>query len=82
MIKNIISIRDRNHAAYLLTQGFDCEFAQQAGGVITCEFARTDEIESATKGYMANQAVPVQSFVAASRYISDRINACRKVSAC
>jgi hypothetical protein len=83
VIKNHLSIRDRNHAAYLLTLGFTCEFRQQAGGVITAEFEHSEALDRATRSYMSNQDVPVQTFVAASRYISDRIRDCRKaVSAC
>jgi hypothetical protein len=78
MIKNIISIRDRNHAAYLLTLGFQCEFVPQKNGSIEAEFEHTSELEAATQAYMANNPVPVGSFVAASRYISDRINQCRQ----
>ncbi|MFA6497882.1 MAG: hypothetical protein WC256_10270 [Desulfurivibrionaceae bacterium] len=73
-----ISIRDRNHAAYLVTLGFQGDFVPQAGGIIEAVFEYSPELESATRSFMANAPIPVQSFVAASRFVSDRINQTRK----
>lgn len=74
MKQDIISTRDRNLAAYLITLGFQGEFAPNKGGMIEIEFERSSELEAASRAYMANVNVPVQSFTAASRYVSDRIN--------
>ena len=69
-----IIIRDRNNVAYLLANGFECEFiANASSGGIEAQFHLTPEIEISNKEYMSNRGVPVQSFVAACRYISDRI---------
>lgn len=77
MRKNSICTRDRNLAAYFLTLGFQGEFVPNKNGMIEIEFDRTDETDRANQAYMANQPVPVQSFVAASRYVSDMINQAR-----
>lgn len=77
MTENIISIRDRNLAAYLVALGFQAEFALKKGGMVEIEFKRNDELDAASRAFMANASVPVQSFAAACRYISDRINQIR-----
>lgn len=68
-----IIIRDRNNIAYLLANGFECDFIENASGGIEAQFHLTPEIETSNKDYMSNRGVPVQSFVAACRYVSDRI---------
>lgn len=68
-----LTIKDRNNTAYLLANGFTCNFVSRPDGGLDAEFAWTLDLEIACKDYMGNRGVPVQSFVAACRYIGDRI---------
>lgn len=72
MTKTMI-IRDRNNTAYLLANGFTCEFIESPHGWIDAEFDWTPELEISNLDYMGNRGVPVQSFVAACKFITDRI---------
>ena len=78
MEKQILTVRDRNLISFLVTIGFQCEFVPQAGGSVDAEFESTEQLATATKQYMANCPVAVQSFVSASKYVSDRIRQCRQ----
>ena len=78
MMKNTISIRDRNHVAYLLTLGFICEFVPQPGGAAEALFEHSVELEAATRDYMSNCSVAILTFVSASKNVSDRIRQCRQ----
>lgn len=68
-----LTIKDRNKAAYLLANGFPCDFLPRSDGGLDAEFLWTTELEISCKDYMSNGGVPVQSFVAACKYIGDRI---------
>lgn len=68
-----LTIKDRNNTAYLLANGFTCDFVPRPDGGLDAEFIWTLELETACQEYMGNRGVPVQSFVAACKYIGDRI---------
>gem|GEM_PF-2457083 len=68
-----IIIKDRNNTAYLLANDFNCHFVSSSDGGLDAEFALTPELEKACKDYIDNNGVAVQSFVAACKYIGDRI---------
>lgn len=72
MTKSII-IRDRNNIAYLLANGFKCEFVPNIYNGLDAQFTETAELEISNRDYMSNRGVPVQSFVAACKFIGDRI---------
>lgn len=72
MTKKMI-IRDRNNSAYLLANGFTCDFVPRPDGGLDCEFIWNIDLDTALQDYMSNRGVPVQSFVTACRYIADRI---------
>jgi hypothetical protein len=72
MEKNWI-IKDRNLIAYLLATGFTCDFVPRPEGGLDAEFPWSVELENGCKDYLSNKAIPVQSFVAASKHVSDRI---------
>ncbi len=78
MEKKKFTVRDRNLISYLITLGHPCEFVPQAGGVIEAEFEHSDQIKEATLAYMGNCSVAIQSFVSASKYVSDRIRQARQ----
>lgn len=73
MTPDTTTIKDRNQIAYLLANGFTCDFVPRPDGGLDACFAWTPELEIACKDYMGNRGVPVQSFVAACRFIGDRI---------
>lgn len=77
MTKKII-IRDRNNIAYLLVNGHNCEFVSNSNGGLDAEFVLTPELEISNLDYMGNRGVPVQSFVAACKYLGDRIREYRQ----
>lgn len=72
MTKNII-IRDRNNIAYLLANGFICDFIPNSNNGLDAIFSATPDLDISNRDYMSNRGVPVQSFVAACKFIGDRI---------
>lgn len=76
-----ITIRDRNRIAYYLAFGFACNFIPRPDGGLDAEFVLSETLEEAARSYNQNHPVPVQSFVAACRYISDAIQSHRQRSA-
>jgi hypothetical protein len=68
-----LTIKDRNNAAYLLANGFTCDFVPRPDGGLDAEFQWTPDLDIACRDYMSNRGVPVQSFVAACKFIGDRI---------
>lgn len=68
-----ITIRDRNKIAYLLACGFICKFVERNDGGLIAEFPNSNALEAASMAYVLNQAIPVQAFISACRYISDAI---------
>lgn len=73
MTTQTLTIKDRNLIAYLLVNGFTCDFVPRSDNGLDAEFAWSPELENACKDYMSNRGVPVQSFVAACKHIADRI---------
>lgn len=73
MTRPTLTIQDRNNIAYLLANGFTCDFVPRADGGLDAEFVWSAELDNACKEYMSNRGVPVQSFVAACKHIADRI---------
>ncbi len=73
MTTQTLTIKDRNLTAYLLANGFTCDFVPRSDNGLDAEFLWSIELEKGCKDYMANRAVPVQNFVAACKYIGDRI---------
>ena len=71
-----ITIRDRNHISYLLALNFICTFVESPRG-LDAVFECSPELDQANKDYLHNSLIPVQSFVTASRYVSDQIKAYR-----
>jgi len=75
------TIKDRNLMAYLLANGFICDFVPRPGGTdLDAEFQWSDELDRACMDYMGNRGVPVQSFVAACRHIGEEIKRFRQRS--
>ena len=68
------TIRDRNLTAFLLAGGFTPEFIPRSDGGLDAEFPASAALDAACMAYTLNQVIPVQSFVAACRYISDAIH--------
>lgn len=69
-----ITIKDRNCTAYLLSNGFQCTFAERPDGTtVDAEFEWSEELDRAKIDYISNRGVPVQSFIAACRHIGDQI---------
>lgn len=69
-----ITIKDRNCTAYLLSNGFQCTFAERPDGTtVDAEFEWSEELNRARQDYVGNRGVPVQSFIAACRHIGDQI---------
>lgn len=72
------TIRDRNIIAYLIACGFQCDFIPRSDGGLDAEFPASGALDAACMGYTVNQLIPVQSFIAACRHISDAIHDHRK----
>lgn len=69
-----ITIKDRNCTAYLLANGFTCKFVPRSdGATVDAEFEWSEELDRAKTDYISNRGVPVQSFIAACRYIGEQI---------
>lgn len=66
-------VRDRNKIAYLIACGFQCDFIPRGDDGLDAEFPTSNVLEAASMAYVLNQAIPVQSFISACRYISDAI---------
>ena len=73
-------IRDRNKIAFLIACGFHCSFVPRDDGGLDAEFINSKLLEASCMGYALNQAIPVQAFIAACRYISDAIYSHRQRS--
>lgn len=73
MTRQIRTIRDRNCIAYLLANGFNCDFIPRPDGGLDAEFKWSASLDVACTDYMGNKGVPVQSFVAACRHIGELI---------
>lgn len=67
-------IRDRNLIAFLIACSFQCDFIPRSDGGLDAEFPASTALDAACMAYTLNQVIPVQSFVAACRYISDAIH--------
>jgi hypothetical protein len=75
------TIKDRNCIAYLLANGFTCDFASRPGTFeLDAQFQWTNELDRACMDYSGNKGVPVQSFVAACRFIGEQIKLHRQSS--
>ena len=73
-----LQVRDRNLAAFILANGVYCDFLLLGNGQLIAEFAWSPEVEQMRRDYVSNGPVAVQSFVAASKEISDRIRQARQ----
>lgn len=71
-------IRDRNKIAFLIACSFTPDFIPRSDGGLDAEFHNSKAFEGACMAYALNQVIPVQSFIAACRYISDAIHAHRQ----
>jgi len=67
-----VTISDRNSLAYFIALGHQCEFIRN-NGRIEGVFQLTPEFQESQTQFMQNAAIPVQSFIAASRLLSDMI---------
>ena len=68
------TIKDRNLAAYLLANGFACDFVHRPHSEeLDAEFLWDEDADRSCQEYLSNHCVPVQSFIAACRYIGQRI---------
>ena len=73
-IQDFIQVRERNKICFLIALTFPCTFIPRADGGLDGEFELTTELEKAMLGYHQNRLIPVQDFIAASRYVSDAIH--------
>lgn len=75
------TIKDRNLTAYLLANGFTCRFTPRLGtNDLDADFAWTDDLDRCCLDYVGNRGVPVQSFVAACRFIGEQIKVHRQLT--
>ncbi|QEM67295.1 hypothetical protein FO488_03425 [Geobacter sp. FeAm09] len=73
------TIKDRNLVAYLLANGFTCTFAPRPGtSELDAVFPWSEALDHSCMDYTGNRGVPVQSFVAACRFIGEKIKAHRQ----
>ena len=72
------TIRDRNKIAFLIACSFTPDFIPRNDGGLDAEFPNSKALDAACMAYALNQVIPVQSFIAACRYISDAIHAHRQ----
>ncbi len=68
-----VTVTDRNETKYLFAVGFTGTPAPRDTNVLNFEFEATDALFEARRDYSLNKPCPVQSFIAAARYVDKMI---------
>jgi len=71
-----VEIKDRNETKYLLAYGFQGT-PESNGRMLYFKFRAVETLFEARRAYALNHAVPVLSFIKASRYVDAMIHAHR-----
>jgi len=77
-----IFITDRNESKFLLAMGFAGTQSPRDANTLDFSFNATDTLFEARRAYSLNHTCPVQSFIAASRFVDKAIYDYRNRGGC
>jgi len=72
--QTLITISDRNKAAFLVALGHKVSFEPDSGGRLNFQFYAGQAFYEASEAYSCNAVVPVMNFVTAQRQLTDAIH--------